>query len=248
MQLKTISLAALATTVSGAVWAGSDNILEASLGIGIVGGQSIYQGIDHESEVIPLFGVSYGNFYLEGLEAGFVMTEAEDFNLSVAIAGDTLDGERTDSSLLKDMGDVDSGVNLKLSGELFTNFGLLGASVAQDMSNEHEGIELSLSWAVPLEFDKAMLMPSVYATWMSDDLVNHYYGVATNQVKAGRPLYDADSGWRYGIELMAEYPLSQQWALQGGVSAEWYGDEITNSPIVDEDRAIFGFLGVIYQF
>ncbi|MCO4757816.1 MAG: MipA/OmpV family protein [Oceanospirillaceae bacterium] len=250
MKMNTLNASALATSLSIVtlpVFAESDE-LEIGLGLGAGFDQSIYQGIDSQTDVLPMLELSYGNFFFGGLEAGYLLAEEEHYSLSISVAGDELDGERTDSNVLKDMGDVDSGINLKLSGELFTEYGLLGASIAQDVSNEHEGTELSLNWAVPLEFDQTLLMPSVYATWMSDDLVNHYYGVSAKHAKAGRPQYNADAGWRYGVDIMAEYPLSQQWTLMGGVGAEWYGDEITNSPIVDEDSAISGFMGVTYHF
>ena len=250
MKMNTLSAGALATSLSVVILpahANSDE-LEIGIGLGAGFGQSIYQGIDSQTDVLPMLELSYGNFFFEGLEAGYLLAEEDNYSLAISVAGDSLDGERTDSNALKDMGDVDSGINLKLSGEFFTEYGLLGASIAQDVSNEHEGTEFSLNWAVPLEFDQTLLMPSVYATWMSDDLVNHYYGVAANHAKAGRPQYNADAGWRYGVEIMVEYPLSQQWTLMGGVGAEWYGDEITNSPIVDEDSAISGFMGVTYHF
>ncbi|WP_169828931.1 MipA/OmpV family protein [Marinobacterium jannaschii] len=34
----------------------------------------------------------------------------------------------------------------------------------------------------------------------------------------------------------------------GGVTAEWYGDEVTNSPIVEDDNALSAFMGVSYRF
>lgn len=250
MKINTLSASALATSLSVVTFPAlaDSSELEIGLGLGVGFGQSIYKGIDSQTDALPLIELSYGNFFFEGMEAGYLIAEEEDYSLAISVAGDELDGERTESNALKDMGDVDSGINLKLSGEIFTDFGLLGASIAQDVSNEHEGTELSLNWSVPLEFDQTLLMTSVYATWMSDDLVNHYYGVSAKQSNAGRPQYTADAGWRYGVEVMAEYPLSQQWTLMGGVGAEWYGDEVTNSPIVDEDGAISGFMGVTYRF
>lgn len=222
--------------------------LELSLGLGVAATQSIYSGVDTQTDALPLFELQYGNFYLEGLEAGYTLIENDTYSLAVAISGDELDGERTESSQLNDLGDVDSGVNLKLGGELYTDFGLLGASIAQDVSNEHEGTEISLNWAAPLEVGDAMVMPGLFATWMSDDLVNHYYGIKTSQVKAGRPAYSSDASWRYGLEVMGEYPLAQQWTLMGGITATWYGDEVSDSPIVEDDHTLSGFLGVKYRF
>lgn len=242
-----LGVSALAlSSISGNAQANDE--LHVGLGVGVGVSQSIYKGIDTETDALPMLNVEYGNFYLEGLEAGYDFLESDNYRVSIAVAGDSLNGERTDSNQLADMGDVDSGVNLKVSGEMFTDFGLLGASIAQDVSDEHEGTEVSLSLGLPLDFDRLELMPAVHATWMSDDLVNHYYGVTSKQARPGRSVYNADAGWRYGVELMAFYPLTQQWSVTGGVSAEWFGDEVKNSPIVDDDSAVSGFLGVQYHF
>ncbi|WP_027859688.1 MipA/OmpV family protein [Marinobacterium jannaschii] len=180
--------------------------LEIGLGLGISAGQSIYRGVDTQYQAIPLLNLQYGAFYLEGFEAGYQIADNDRFNLYAALAADSLDGERTDGDLLDDLGDADSGVNLKLGGEFYTPAGILGGYIAQDVSDEHEGTELNLSWAVPTKLAGVQLKPAVYATWMSDELTNHYYGVSAANSRPGRAAYTADSGWRYGVEVMAQYP------------------------------------------
>lgn len=234
--------------VSAAPAFAESQALEVSLGLGVSATQSIYAGVDTQTDALPLFELQYGNFYLEGLEAGYQIINNDRYSLEIAIAGDELEGERTESASLRDMGDVDSGINLKLGGEYYTDFGLLGASLAQDISNEHDGTEISLNWAAPLELGNAMIMPGIFATWMSDDLVNHYYGVNTRQSRTGRPVYNADGGWRYGLEVFGEYPLADQWTLMGGITATWYDDEVSDSPIVEDDNTLSGFMGVKYRF
>ena len=223
--------------------------LEINLGLGIGTSQSIYKGINDQTDVMPLLSLRYDRFYLDGFEAGYLIAEEDDYSLSIAISGDSLDGERTDGdSQLAGMGDVDSGINLKLEGETFTQFGLLSASIAQDISNEHDGTEVSFGWGMPVELSGVEVIPSVYASWMSGDLTNHYFGVSTNKATANRSAYTAGDAWRYGVEVMAHYPLTPEWNLMGGVGIEWYSDEITDSSIVDEDRSIGGFIGVSYSF
>ncbi|MGY0217604.1 MipA/OmpV family protein [Endozoicomonadaceae bacterium StTr2] len=222
--------------------------LNLSLGLGAASSSSIYKGQDSETTAIPVIELEYKGFYISGLEAGYNFIDNDNFNFYAAIAGDTLDGKRKDSKFLKDMKDVDSGVNLKLGGELYTEFGILGASVAQDVSSEHKGTEVELDWSVPFDVGTVSLMPTVYATWMSDKLTNHYFGVEQKYARADRKAYDADASWRYGVNLMAQYPLSEQWTLAASVGSEWYSKEIKDSPIVDDNRATMGYVAVSYTF
>jgi len=221
---------------------------EIELGVGVGYGDSIYNDVDEKVEVLPMLSVSYGRFYFEGLEAGVELFETEDFSSYLAIASDELDDERTDSPTLKDMGDVDTGINLKLGGQYDSPLGSLEAYVAGDVSGEHDGLEIGLEWSTPLKFGDLYLIPSLNARWMSEELVNHYFGVTTDQAQANRPVYSADAGWRYGTGLMAQYELTQHWLVRTGVEAEWYSDEISQSPIVERDNTLLFILGMGYRF
>ncbi|WP_370280439.1 MipA/OmpV family protein [Pontibacterium sp.] len=248
MKKTTLGTALLAATVTASANAESTRDLQFGLGVGAAFSESIYTGVDDHNDAIPLIDLQYGNFFVKGLEAGYTLRENDRYSLVVSVAGDSLNGERDDSSALADMGDVDSGVNLKLSGKLNTDYGRLGLAIAQDISDEHDGTELTFSWGQPLHFNNLAVMPTVYASWMSDDLVNHYYGVSATQALPDRAQYEGEDGWRYGVKLAATYPLTKSWSVNGGVKAEWYGDEVTNSSIVEEDSALSGFVGVKYQF
>lgn len=245
------TLTACLATISAPLIAAEDNKdNKFSIGLGAVTSQSIYVGTDDQTDFVPLINLEQGQFYVRGMEAGYRVIENRNFNLYTAIAGDTLTltGKRGDSSRLKDMGDVDSGVNLKLGGELYTGFGILGTSIAQDISDEHDGSELSFSLAIPVKAAGIPLRYTAYANWMSEDLVNHYFGVSESEAKPGRAAYNTDAGWRYGIQVMGEYPLTEQLSLTGGVTAEWYSDEVSNSSIVEDDRRLSAIAGLTYTF
>lgn len=248
MKKTTLGTAILAASVTASANAESSQDLQFGLGVGAAFSESIYTGVDDDSEAIPVIDLQYGSFFVKGLEAGYTLQKNERYRLAVSVSGDTLNGERDDSAALADMGDVDSAVNLKLSGKVNTDFGQLGLGIAQDISDEHDGTELTFSWGQSLRFDSLALMPTVYASWMSDELINHYYGVSFAQSLTDRAQYEGDDGWRYGVKLAATYPLTKSWSINGGVKAEWYGDEVTNSSIVEEDSALSGFIGVKYQF
>lgn len=246
--LSSAMLTACLATISTPLLAAEGKDNKFSLGLGAVTSQSIYAGMDDQTDLVPLINLEYGQFYMREMEAGYQVIENRNFKIYTAVAGDTLTGKREDSSRLKDMGDVDSGVNLKLGGELYTSFGILGSSIAQDISDEHDGSELSFSLVIPVKAAGIPLRYTAYVNWMSEDLVNHYFGVSQSDAKPGRAAYNSDAGWRYGIQVMSEYPLTKQLSLTGGVTAEWYSDEISNSSIVEDDRKLSAIAGLKYTF
>lgn len=248
-QAKTVGLGAVSLLAgiwtTTAVAAEGEPELNISLGLGAGYSESIYKGIDDDSAALPLFDIEYGNFYISGFEAGYTYYETDTLSLYAAIAADDLDGERTDSRQLRD---VDSGTNLVLGAEMITEVGMLSVSVAQDVADEHKGTQVNLGWGVPVEFGDLTVFPAVSASWVSDKLVNHYYGVSASQARAGRAAYDGDSAWIYGVGVSAEYALNQDWTIIGAVDYERYSDEITDSSIVSEDAIVSAMMGIRYQF
>ena len=240
-------LTAAVSTAGSAVAEQPENYF--ALGIGVAAEQSIYSGVDNQSSAIPLFAAEYNGFFLNGMELGYQLVDDGDFGLAISIAGDELDGERTDGPLLKDMGDVDSGVNLKLSADMATDVGLFEFSVAQDVSSEHKGTAVTADWALPLEITPRLtVFPGVGVSWLSEDITNHYYGVTTAQARAGRAAYKADSSFIYRAGVDAEYLVNEQWIIRAGLEYQQFGDEISDSSIVEDDSSVGGFIGAMYRF
>ena len=85
-------------------------------------------------------------------------------------------------------------------------------------------------------------------TYQDDKLVDHYYGVQTNEVIAGRPLYVGQGSLNYNVTLNANWNVTKNIELLGQVKYEVLGDGITDSPIVDEDATYNFTVGVVYRF
>ena len=122
--------------------------------------------------------------------------------------------------------------------ELDTYFDVLGRS------NGYTG---ELTFSLPQRFNWGYLVPSVELIRADGDYNNYYYGISELEVLEDRPLYIAGSDTNVAVGIDYGYRVGDRWLLFGNVSMQWFGDEITASPIVDRDRALSARIGVAYN-
>ena len=230
----------------------SEDQWEFELGVGAASYNSLYKGVKKQNAALPLIGVRYNEFFFDGGAVGYEFYQDEEQSAYVSIGmDDPFDGERSDSKnkAISRLGDVDSGVNLSVGGEVITSVGLVSAKISADVSGEHDGASVSVGWAVPIELEKLTVMPNVEFTWASEDLVNHYYGVSTKQAaKSGLAKHSTGSATIASVGVNAEYMMTDQWSLLGGMSYTKYSGNINKSTLTQRDDSTDAFLGVIYRF
>jgi len=85
-------------------------------------------------------------------------------------------------------------------------------------------------------------------TYYDQALVDYYIGINADEVTSNRPLYKADSGFRGQLEVYAQYPLSQSWSFNAGITQSIYSKDIKQSPLVDKNTLTQLMIGVLYVF
>jgi outer membrane protein len=129
-------------------------------------------------------------------------------------------------------------------------WGNVGAKLAfeQDVSGEHDGQEVEVSFFYTTFFAGFELRPELNVTWMSSDVVDYFYGVSDAESRPDRPAYSPGSSFEIGVELLVQRPLGADFTAIGLVGVSTVGGEIKDSPLVDSDYEIEGTLGVMYSF
>lgn len=85
-------------------------------------------------------------------------------------------------------------------------------------------------------------------TYYSSEFNNYYYGVDAREVTANRPLYQAGSGYRVQMEVMAQYPLSRDWLVATGVNLSHYSSDISDSPLIEKSSFVQLIIDFRYVF
>ena len=105
---------------------------------------------------------------------------------------------------------------------------------------------IRLSRGFPL--GPATLVPQVAYNWLSSDLSNHDFGVAAAAATTDRPAYDLGNttSIEAGLGLFVE--LGDNWRIIANIAAEQLDDDVTRSPIVDDDVVVKGLAIITYVF
>lgn len=220
-----------------------------SAGVGVVLSDKPYKGMDNELYVIPLIDLRIEKFYMQGPKLGYELWQDEGFTFE-AIAQYRFDGyDDSDASAVSGMDDrdhtIDYGLGLKYD---MKEWGQIGIEWLADLMDNHNGQEIEVRYSYDWRQDQLTLTPFVGFSWLSDNIIDYYYGVRPGEVRAGRAAYEGRDTINWFTGLTVRYTIDQRWSLFSMFNWEFYGDEISDSPIVDDDSGMSGLFGVMYNF
>ena len=116
-----------------------------------------------------------------------------------------------------------------------------------EVLGRHGGNQTELAFRLPREYDWGFLVPSIVGIYRDADYTNYYFGVSEAEARPVRPAYSAGSSASIAARLRWGVALSERWLLSGSLGLQYFGDEITDSPIVDQDSAWSANIGVAYN-
>ncbi|MDY6987314.1 MAG: MipA/OmpV family protein [Thermodesulfobacteriota bacterium] len=232
----------------GLPWIGG----ELSLGVALFVERDIYMGVDTEFQPVPFFEYENGPLEIQAtdsIDATYAFYRSDRFSVALIESIELEEGYDTDDSdFLKGMDELETlyGAGLELEGMVAG--WEAGLEVLQDVSGEHDGQQVELSLTYPWTAAGFEWHPEFSLTWMSEKTVDYLYGVSAKEARAGRPAYAPGSSFEIGAELMVQRPLFGDFTAVGIFEISTFGSDVTDSPLVDEDYAIEGVLGVMYTF
>lgn len=212
---------------------------------------SIYKDVDNTVLPIPIIVWRNDYFFVKGAKAGVILHETDESRVNVYTAPRFMGYDDEDSTTLSGMSerDMSMDIGIEAAWAVADLEGVtLTAGFAGDMLSEHEGYESKLTLSKKFEKDIYVLIPSIGLKWQSEDMTNYYYGVSSSEATATRSEYNAEDTVNYFIDCNFNLGLSQDWILVTVFNAEFIGNNISNSPIVDDDVILSGVLGLARRF
>ena len=130
----------------------------------------------------------------------------------------------------------------------YTDSVFFNIQAIRDVSSVHNGSELRIAASYPWRFDKNHFEITFGGVWQSDRVVDYYYGLDSNEVPDSRLVYEASNTFSPVIKFDYKRKLSDHWSIYFFAHNKWFGDEITNSPLIDQNTSTTVFLGGVYHF
>jgi outer membrane protein len=123
----------------------------------------------------------------------------------------------------------------------------LQAQYLSDFTGIHEGEEARISLAKHWASGRHHLITSVGVVWQSSEVVNYYYGVTQAEADA-RGAYATDAAVSSIARLDWNYQLTERWDLRLLASYRQLPNEISATPLINDNKVITVFVGGVYHF
>ena len=251
LALGLLSLSAVATSTTGSIanmpTVGNDSKqgFHGMVGLGAASMPEYVGGDDTETNVLPLINVSYNDtFYFKFNRLGaWVYKSNSGFRVGGVVmphAGwESGDGDR-----LTDLEDRDDSIMAGINAEYKKGMFSTEVGYVTDVSDESEGSKFyaQASYTMLANRQYTLTVNGKVEAW-DEDLTSYYYSAVGPD-----GLYIADSTTNITLSLVGTYNLTKQWKLIGLASATSLGDEISDSPIVEDDTNNMFLLGAVYTF
>lgn len=226
------------------------------LGLGWRWGDSPYRGIGdissietgQDSDLMPFYYYEGRYLFAHGSSAGIHLLNRDSFSLDALVSYrfDRLEPER--DAFFDGVEEREQSLDGGLRGSFRGDWGSLSLSWLQDTLDRHNGEEVDLSYRYSWVVNKWTLSPYASYVYWDQALSDYYYGVSGAEARDDLPAYDPGSSARWRVGLNTSYRLSKRMRLFANVALDVLDDEVSDSPLVDEDLLPSAMLGVAYAF
>lgn len=244
--MKKIILTLAALAICSTATLAQENKFSVGMGVGTT--NHFYHG-DEITFPTPFFDVRYDNFFITGANIGYDVYNEDSVTLSLFV--NPFDGFPIKASKLDHGYDSIDERKTQIA---------LGAIAAYDLpaydmtalvsfAGGERGFKGEASLVKPYNFGSFTLIPSVSATFYSEDYTDYYFGIDSDE-RGGKikDSYSPSSAYSLGINLAAEYYLTDKITLLAFLSADKFSSEIGDSPIIDNSTLLKMGVGAKYSF
>lgn len=152
-----------------------------------------------------------------------------------------------DADILEGMGDRDLVAMGGVWMDLQLNEGVtLRATYEHDLFDAVGGGEATVSMLRRFQHGPVTWAPSIGMRWTGGDLVAHDFGVETRFARPGRPAYLPGDALYVELGLSSRTQFTDNLQFLLNVNAQFFDDEVNDSPIVEDGERVSAVLGLVW--
>lgn len=116
-----------------------------------------------------------------------------------------------------------------------------------DLLGVHNGNEVRFFVSKNWRQNRSTFKTSLGFVWQDQNTLDYYYGL-TPQETATESVYHPDASISILLRFDWNYRLTENWDLRLFTSYRHLGDEIKQSPLIEDDKIVTLFVGGVYHF
>lgn len=216
------------------------------MGVGVLVNDEAYREVDTEVRVIPIVDLRYKRFYIRGINFGYRLFQGDRNQLAVTLRPQFTDLEEDDSPYFVGMEERELAAMLGLDWDIdLGNRFSLEFSAETDVTGRNEGTVAGINFSRTFIHNRStIIIPELSLQYADQSFNDYYYGVRLSEALPNRPFYEADASLNIEPSVLVRHNFTPNFGLLVLVSAEFLGDDITDSPLVDSDYTTTVLTGV----
>ena len=213
---------------------------------------SEYKGMEENGTSIPLIGYEGEHVYLRGLSAGVHLVRLSflEINAQVSYLPQHFYADRSSRWVMRRLDDRYSTMLAGLNTRVFLPVGIFSATASMDVLGYSQGgVILDGNYTLPIRLGSLSIAPTIGVQWTDSQYNKYYYGIDHGEARAsGLKHYDPESCFSPYAQISAKLNFTENWSAFASVRTLFLGQEITDSPMV-ENHEVYSFsLGAMYKF
>lgn len=210
-----------------------------------------YKDMHGSSTLLPLLGYEGEYAYLRGVAAGihFFRIDWLELNAQISYLPQHFYADDSDDWAIRRLDDRYSTLMGGFNGRILSDYGVLNATFSTDLLGYNNGILIEASYAFPVKLGIVDLLPAIGFQWADANYDQYYYGVDHSEArKSGLSYYEPRDSFSPYAQLGATVNFDDHWSAMGSARITFLGEEIHESPMVQQSEKYAFTLGAMYRF
>jgi|GEM_PF-859764 len=210
--------------------------------------------VDEESEDFIAPNIEYRGeyFFISKDGIGFNLLRYDNLSVGMLLTGqDSLlsdDDDYDDNKTLLGLKERDSTLDAGIYIQHTTPMGQLKLVMLDEVTGEHNGQSARVDYTFDMKYKGININPLVGVAWTSADMVDHFFGVSTEEANADRAAYEGKNTTSFYTGVRARYEITENWDVEIGTAYINLGSGIKDSSITEKNDVFVSSLGFNYNF
>tara|TARA_B110000908_G_scaffold171452_1_gene234262 strand:- start:1891 stop:2655 length:765 start_codon:yes stop_codon:yes gene_type:complete len=207
-------------------------------GLGIAINQEIYKGYNYSVIPLPVIGYRGDNFRVIGPFVSYDVYQLSDFEITLQASPRFQSFDQSDSYIFENMDErkfsMDAGLGLSYEKDDWK----IGVSAMFDVLNRSNGYEAKANISRVFRQGPLFFEPSLSINYLNTNHVDYYYGVNVNEINQYTAPYEGKSAVNTTLGFSIATPIFLKGFTRLSIDYTWYGDTISNSPLIEDHTNI----------
>lgn len=194
------------------------------------------------------FFIDFNEDSFSNLSLGVVLTSSDQASVELIASNLFNDIKRNDVAGLESINKRKGDLNIGIRSSTYRGNNVFQFELMGDVSDAHSGVVGAVHVGKNIQIRNWNLHGLLGVRYFSDDVIDHYFGVSSDEATASIAEYVADDGVMPSVQIGASLPINEKWVFKTKAEYSHLPDSVSDSPLAQGDSVYSAQIGFAYVF